>query len=286
MLWIMFACVSTENKVETKELNKMMSLSFPAFFLSQSLVPQEQNDCFLPIGEDAQHWFPSPDQIASLQKNDLIVQMGAGYEAWVMTASLPSKKLVGLDRDFSKIPLVGQTHSHGSGGEHQHQGTNPFTWLDPNIYRQQLSTLKNQVLSFPLKDTQIVEQRFSTLDAELSVLAESLLGQKEKFHDIKIAANSQSFAYLARALEIDIHPFDFPNEEEFLIKHLQYFMEWYVPGQKTIMIWSYAPSSLLIGKFPPEVQHLYIDTLVQPSQNGSYQYIEQFSQNIQRISEL
>ena len=99
-------------------------------------------------------------------------------------------------------------------------------------------------------------------------------------------SNSQSFAYLARALEIDFHSFDFPKEEDFITNHLQDFLLWYVPGQKIVMIWSYSPSSSLMEKFPSDVQHLYIDTLVQPSKNGEYDYLGQFSQNIQRISEL
>ena len=282
----LIACISTENKVETKKISEISSLSFPAFFLSQSLVPSLQNDCFLPHEADAQHWFPNPEQIASVQEKDLIIQMGGGYESWVLTSSLPSRKLISLEREISMIPLLGQTHSHGSGGSHEHKGTNPFTWLDPNIYRQQLTTLKDKLLSFPLDDKQLIEQNFSALDDQLSKLSASLISHKEKFQGIHIAANEQSYAYLARALEIEIHPFDFPDEQDFMIKHLQEFMTWYVPDQKTVMIWSYEPSASLQDRFPSEVHHLYIDTLVQPSQDGKYRYIEQFLQNIERISDL
>lgn len=286
LLMFLVACVSSEQKAESKNLSDMTSLSFPVFFLSQSLAPDLQSDCFLPTGEDAQHWFPSPEQIASLQEKDLIVQMGGGYESWVLTSSLPSRKLVSLEEGIATIPLTGQTHSHGAGGVHEHKGTNPFTWLDPDIYRMQLSLLKEKMRTFPNQDQNVLDQKFSALEKQLVGLSSGLLAHKEKFQNRRIAANAQSFAYLARVLEIDIHPFDFPQEADFITKHLQEFMSWYVPNEQTLMIWSYEPSPSLKAKFPPEVQHLYIDTLTQPSQDGSYNYIDQHSQNIKRISEL
>ena len=287
MLWMLLsACVATKDEVKEEKISSMMSLSFPAYFLSQSLLPDIENNCFLPQGEDAQHWFPNPDQISGLQNNDLIVQMGSGYEAWVVTASLPSKKLLSLDKGLSTIPLTGQTHSHGSGGEHEHTGVNPFTWLDPDLYQEQLTILKDKLISFPVIDKDQTEKRYSALRTEISDLSASLQLHKGKMSAFQIAADSQSFAYLARALELEIKTFDFPEEEDFITKHLQEFMEWYVPEQKTLMLWSYEPSATLMGKFPSEIQHLHIDTLVQPVQNRSYQYVEQFSQNIKRISEL
>lgn len=287
MLWLIYlSCTSVEKTEELRSLKSIASLSFPAWFLSQSIVPELEQSCLLPAGEDALHWNPAPEVIASLGEHDVIVGMGKGYESWIQTASLPSKKLISLNDKLASIPLKGQTHSHGSGGTHQHHGMNPYVWLDPKQYDAQIFTLQTVILSFPEQDDAVIQERVSVVHEQLVTLSEQLMTYKEKLSSFVIAADSQRFAYLEKALELDIHAFDFPAEIEFRTKHLQDFMGWYQPETSVLMIWSYHPSAEIIQKFPNSVRHLYFDTLVQPAENGTYDYIQQFNQNLTRLSEL
>ena len=287
MLWlILFSCMSVEKKEKTRSLDSITSLSFPAYFLSQTIIPDVQNSCLLPFGEDALHWSPDPEQIAELQDRDMIVRMGMGYEAWVNTASLPTNKMLTLSSEFAVIPLDGQTHSHGSGGTHQHHGMNPYVWLDPLKYSAQLSILEKHINSFPSQDSDLIHKKVSLLDEELQSLSTQLASFKEKLGTYTLAADSQRFAYLAKAMELDIHPFDFPTEEDFRTQHIQNFMSWYSPEATILILWSYNPSLELIQKFPENVRHLYFDPLVQPVGKEGYDYVQQFTQNIKRLSEL
>ena len=70
------------------------TLSFPVTWLTERIAGDAADvTCIHPAGEDPPSWRPTPDQIAGLAGVDLILAHGAGYEAWVATATLPAARL-------------------------------------------------------------------------------------------------------------------------------------------------------------------------------------------------
>ena len=85
MLFLLLACTgSGENSAGSLQSNDesfvVETLSFPASYLVQRLAGElVKEHCVLPTGEDPVSWNPSPDEIARVQKADLIVGNGAGF---------------------------------------------------------------------------------------------------------------------------------------------------------------------------------------------------------------
>ena len=86
----------------------------------------------VPPGQDPAFWAPTPENVAALQKADLVLINGASYESWLKNVSLPSSRLVDTSKGFREqfIAQETTTHSHGPGGEHEHSATAFTTWLD------------------------------------------------------------------------------------------------------------------------------------------------------------
>lgn len=67
---------------------------------------------------DAHHWEPTPQLLVEMNKADLLLLNGAGFESWYekLKASLDEKKVVDLDEG---IELLKGGHSHDH-GDHEH----------------------------------------------------------------------------------------------------------------------------------------------------------------------
>ncbi|MDP7110358.1 MAG: metal ABC transporter substrate-binding protein, partial [Myxococcota bacterium] len=68
---------------------------FPVSFLAERVAGDRATvTLILPAGEDPPDWNPPGDTIAAMQRADLIVINGAGFEGWLGTTTLPESKLV------------------------------------------------------------------------------------------------------------------------------------------------------------------------------------------------
>jgi zinc transport system substrate-binding protein len=284
--FLFFGCSDVQTKEQPKELTHIMSTSFPSQYLVKRLLPDVPSHCILPKDADSMHWNPKPEQVASLAQSDLIVSVGAGFEGWMATASLPSQKVLSLSKGVEMLPLTGQTHSHGKSGAHEHKGVDPHVWLDPLLYGAQANNLRTGLSRFPLLDRTVINSRYSVLEEELQELSVSLSQQKDRLGAYRIAADSHQFVYLAQALHLPFQIFDFPEDSELLTKHKQDFLEWYIPKQPTLIVWSRIPSDVTRAHFPKEVEHLYVDPLVAPTENDLYDYVDQYKQNLKRMESL
>ena len=105
--------------------------------------------CSRPRPTGSAFWTPGPDTIGAFQKADLILLNGAGYAKWVEKASLPRSKVVDTSAEFKNkyIKIAGATtHSHGSGGEHAHEGVAFTTWLDLDLAAKQAGVIGNALV--------------------------------------------------------------------------------------------------------------------------------------------
>ena len=94
----------------------------------------------VPADVDPVYWKPGVGDIGAYQQADLILLNGAGYAKWVSKVSLPRSKTVDTSRRFKEQYITTEetvTHSHGSEGEHAHEGLAFTTWLDLTLAAKQ-----------------------------------------------------------------------------------------------------------------------------------------------------
>ena len=125
------------------------------------------------VSNDPAYWKPTPEDVAELQKADLIVLNGATYEQWLKNVSLPTSRIVETAEGFKDrwITLEGaMTHSHGLEGEHEHSGIAFTTWLDMTLGLEQARALRDVLVARWPEHTPLFEDNFGKLEADLMAL--------------------------------------------------------------------------------------------------------------------
>jgi zinc transport system substrate-binding protein len=140
----------------------------------------------VPSDQDPAFWAPTPEDVAALQKADLVLLNGASYESWLKNVSLPSSRLVdtteGLQEQFIALE-ESVTHSHGPDGEHEHSATAFTTWLDLALAIEQARAIQEAFSKrwpehqgqFEAQFQKLV-QELEALDAEISQAAKAAAG--------------------------------------------------------------------------------------------------------------
>jgi len=263
------------------------SLSYPAHWLVEQVGGEQvQLRNILPPGKDTPHWQPSAELIAGLSESDLIVANGAGFEAWVATATMPADKLVFTAKGVDLIHLESATHSHGTGGEHSHGEIDPHTWGSPAVFAQQAHILAAALGKADPINAAIYTQSAGVLEADLTEIGRVYTDAFSRAGDSKLACNHPAYNYLARQLDVDIHAFDYaptavPSEQD-----LAAFAAWAGDTAEPILLWEAIPSSEVKAAFPAGVRHVWLDPLEQPASGGTYDYLAQVRNNVATIGDL
>ncbi len=133
------SCEQPKNKqgIVTKTndaLPEVHAVNYPLTYFAERIGGHMINVVFdAPKDVDPAFWQPTDDQIATLQKADLILMNGANYSKWADKVTLPVAKVVDTSSAFQEKFIVVQntvTHSHGNKGEHSHDGVSFTTWID------------------------------------------------------------------------------------------------------------------------------------------------------------
>lgn len=118
----------------------VMTTFYPTTYFAERIVGDTLKVvCLLPDGEDPKNWQPADDVITRYQQADVIIVNGAEFEDWIATSNLPTDRIIDTAQPLSNsfIVMESETHSHGSAGEHTHEGVDPHTWVDPVMAKQQ-----------------------------------------------------------------------------------------------------------------------------------------------------
>ena len=235
----------------------------------------------LPVGEDPPFWNPTGEAVADVQKAELIVANGAGFEKWMETATLPADRVVDSAAKVDHIHIQAETHSHGKGGEHSHAGTDPHTWSDPIVYLQQAEAVHAALVKARPAEKATFDTNLAALKKDLEALDRELKDATTPGKGIKLSANHPAFNYIARRYGLDIHSFDFDPEEAPSDKARAEFVSWSEGVDKPHhLLWESTPTDAVRRGFPAGTLHITLDPLEQPADGGTYDYIVQARENV------
>ncbi|MFO0829647.1 MAG: metal ABC transporter substrate-binding protein [Phycisphaerales bacterium] len=176
----------------------------------------------VPPGLDPAFWTPSADDVAAMQRADLVVLNGAGHEPWRVRSALVDSKVVETSNGFRDrwIELAeGVTHSHGLAGEHTHKGTSFTTWIDPQLALEQARAIADALKRARPDAAASIDERLAALATELeaidAAIADAIHGQQS----LPIVFSHPVYDYLARRYALNaryVHwePEEMPSAEE------------------------------------------------------------------------
>ena len=164
---------SFNSEISTTENSKLQVIT-SATFLSEfsQNVGKEMIDVTLlvPTGADPHDWEPTIRDRERLQKADIIIVNGIGYEHWL--SSLDSKGNQGILVDTSNGILDSEKHNdhaeedehndHAEEDEHIHGNLDPHIWLNP-VYAQ----LQVKNIADALSDSDSANKNYYQSNAEI-----------------------------------------------------------------------------------------------------------------------
>ncbi len=129
-------------------------------------------DVLVPGEEDPAFWQPAAADVIAMQKADLILLNGAGYEPWLSQVSLPERRLL-ISADAVLDSLIESetvTHQHGPEGAHSHAETAFTLWLDPLLALEQARSVAVALAAARPDSAEAIEARMAVLETELLAL--------------------------------------------------------------------------------------------------------------------
>ena len=252
LLVIQFGC-SKDDGENTRQLktdaNKkpvIVVSNYPLFYFTERLAPGVDVKFPAADSDDPAYWKPTTDDISIMQKADLIILNGAGYEKWLSTISLPPTKIInslkGLDDQLIKLDDK-VTHSHGLEGEHEHSETAFTTWLDFKLCIKQAEVIKDALILLMSSNKKNIEQNFLLLKSDLDLLDTKMQTAASNFKDKTLYASHPVYQYLAKTYKLKIisehwEPDEIPGEEMWSV-----FSDKLESDPSEIMLWEDKPLS-------------------------------------------
>ena len=260
---------------------------FPVSFLAERVAGERATvTLILPAGEDPPDWSPPGDTIAAMQRADLIVINGAGFEGWLGTTTLPESKLVDTTASLGDrlIELEETTHSHGKDGDHSHKGTDPHVWADPELAVAQAENIHLALAKADPAHADDYRQNFETLRNELTRLDQELKVAVDGYDGEVLAASHPAFNYMARRYGLQLRNFGFEPDALPADEALAAFTQQLGEHGIRRMLWEAQPSDEVRSKFEETgVEVLYLDPLEQPRGDAGYDYLAQARANAERL---
>ncbi len=220
--------------------------NYPLFYFTERLAPGVDVKFPATESDDPAYWKPTTDDISIMQKADLIILNGAGYEKWLSTISLPPTKIInslkGLDDQLIKLDDK-VTHSHGLEGEHEHSETAFTTWLDFKLCIKQAEVIKDALILLMPSNKKNIEQNFISLKSDLESIDTKMQTAASNFKDKTLYASHPVYQYLAKTYKLKIisehwEPDEIPGEEMWSV-----FSDKLESDPSEIMLWEDKPLS-------------------------------------------
>lgn len=242
--------------------------------------------CLLPAGLSGEGFQPTAEQIVELGEADLILAQGAGYEAWMSTASLPQSRVVVTSAGLDLIEIETETHSHGRAGEHSHGGADPYTWGDPALLRAQAEAVREALATIGVPSDRLAAAA-AELDTELAALADELRGLGESLEGWRALSAQGHHRYLARALGIDLRTLERQADGSLSSHEARHLEEWLDGAPGALALWDDDPGEML-SLLPTALHHVVLDSpLSGPGKGGgaaTYDYAQRFRANLERLA--
>jgi len=178
---LLVACTDNEpagvDSISSPGKPVVIASNYPLYFFTREIAGEAIEVGFPTIEGDPAMWAPSGEDAGNLQKADLLILNGAGYESWLAFTTLPDGLILDTTAEVQALllPIENETvHQHGPAGEHSHQGTAFTTWLDPRLAIEQARTIMQGLSRLVPEQSGLFESNFKALKQRLTQLDQSL----------------------------------------------------------------------------------------------------------------
>ena len=172
----------------------------------------------VPSGTEPHDWEPSTEDIANLEKADMLIYNGAGMEHWVddVTKSLSNKDIVLVEASEGIDLMEGhhhhddegeEVHDHESEGAHEHEGEDadehehgldPHVWTSIKNAKKEMENIKNALVKADAANAEYYEANFKMYSEKFDELDKKYETEIAKLPNKNIVVSHEAFGYLCK----------------------------------------------------------------------------------------
>ena len=183
------------------------AVNYPLAYFAERLSDGFATVLFdVPSEQDPAFWDPSDEQVAAIQKADLILLNGANYAKWTSTRTLPYEATIITSTSFDDqlIRLKGSiSHKHKKGSEsHSHEGLASTTWLDLKQASAQASAVALALSEQFPRHKATVMSRLQDLREDLGTLDTAMKAAALALGQTTAITSHPVYHYWSRAYEL------------------------------------------------------------------------------------
>jgi zinc transport system substrate-binding protein len=148
-------------------------------------------------GVEPHDYDPSPKDIATVYKSNVLIYNGAGLEKWQskLTNDLQSNHVTSVEASKG-IPLK----TDGDNGP-----IDPHVWLDPVLAQKEVANIRDAFIKADPKNRKAYATNADTYIAELQALDVDFQKGLQHCSQHEIVTSHQAFAYLAAEYQLGVH---------------------------------------------------------------------------------
>ncbi|WP_048096928.1 metal ABC transporter substrate-binding protein [Candidatus Nitrosarchaeum limnium] len=200
--YAVFSSDSNQFKKTNESKLQVISSFYPLQEFSQR-VGQEKVDTKLlvPIGIEPHDWEPTIKDIQQMQKSDLIIINGIGFESWLDKLSEINYNGIVVDTSLGVLK-----NSHGSSMSLNHNGksNDPHIWLNPVFAKTQVQNIANAFSNSDPQNQQYYQENAANYIYELDLLDSKIHTELSGCNHNFIAFHD-SFSYFADEYDLTQH---------------------------------------------------------------------------------
>lgn len=226
---------NTPVPAETEEAKLNVEVSFyPMYEFTKNVAGDLANvHTLVPAGMEPHDWEPTPQDIASIEKADVLVYNGAGMESWIdqVTDSLSNSKLIQVEASHGIDLLEGSeedehdhehgdttnTHDHadeatteeydhdhdaeaeeGHTHDHDHGGLDPHVWLSPALAVKEVRNIEAGLAQAAPEHADQFKQNADAYIAKLEALDQDFKAAVADSKRKDFITQHAAFGYLAQ----------------------------------------------------------------------------------------
>ncbi|OMF61384.1 metal ABC transporter substrate-binding protein [Paenibacillus sp. FSL R5-0766] len=233
--------VSTEN--EAAKLNVQVSF-YPMYEFTKNVAGDLADvHTLVPAGMEPHDWEPTPQDIASIEKADVLVYNGAGMESWIdqVTGSLSNASLIQVEASKGINLLEGGEHDHHhedseatehehdhdhaneatteehdhdhdhdaeaeEGHDHDHGGLDPHVWLSPALAVKEVRNIETGLAQAAPEHAEQFKQNADAYIAQLESLDQDFKTAVTDSKRKDFITQHAAFGYLAKEYDLQQVP--------------------------------------------------------------------------------
>ena len=199
---------NSDQQITSIDNSKLQVISsFNPLHEFSQIVGQEKVDAVLlvPVGVEPHDWEPTVKDVQRMQKSDLIIINGIGFENWV--DNLIENNYQGTIVDTSngiKKNLSEEQHDEEQHDEHRHLEGDPHIWLNPVYAKIQVQNIANAFSNYDPKNSKFYHTNAKEYNKKLNLLDSKIQNELSNCSNDFITFHD-AFSYFADEYGLNQH---------------------------------------------------------------------------------